>query len=302
MAANLGYTKPLFILAFDHRSSFIRDLLHLSGELEAEDFNRICDLKYLIYQGFVKAVANNLVPKERAAILIDKQFGDKILHEAKTEGYTVCLSVEKSGQAEFTLEYSKEFSQHIEKYQLTFVKALIRYNPQGDQELNLRQQKKLKELSDWCHQSGYKFLIETLVPATEEQLAQAGDISKYDQEIRPLLVVKMIAELQTAGVEPDVWKIEGMTKSEDYQATIKQIKTGGRDNVNLVILGRGENPQNMERWLKAGKGIAGVIGFAIGRTIFLEPLKQYLNKKITSQQAIDKIADQYHYFYKIFNS
>ncbi|MFA4936916.1 MAG: DUF2090 domain-containing protein [Patescibacteria group bacterium] len=302
MVANLGYTKPLFILAFDHRSSFIRDLLHISGELGNEDSHKICDLKHLIYQGFVKAIESNLVPKERAAILVDEQFCDKILHEAKHAGYLVCLSVEKSGQTEFTLEYGKEFDQHIEKYQPTFIKALIRYNPRGDQESNLRQQKKLKEFSDWCHKSGYKFLIETLVPATAEQLAQAGDINKYDQEIRPSLVVKMIAELQTAGVEPDVWKIEGMTKSDHYQTTIKQIKAGGRDNVNLIILGRGENPQNMERWLMAGKGITGVIGFAIGRTIFLESLKQYLNNKLTDQQAIDSIADQYHYFYNIFNS
>ncbi len=302
MASNLGYTRPLFILAFDHRSSFIRDLLNLKGELASADTNKICELKYLIYQGFVKTVANKLVPKEKVAILVDEQFGNEILLEARSEDYQICLSTEKSGQQEFALAYENDFAEHIKKYEPTFVKALVRYNPQGDQELNKRQQKKLKEVSDWCHQYNYKFLIEALVPATEGQLTQAGDIKKYDEEDRPILILEMISQLQNAGVEPDVWKIEGMIKIEDYQAAVRQIKIDGRDNVGLVILGRGENPQNMERWLKAGKGIAGVIGFAIGRTIFLEPLKQYLVQKITSQQAVDQIAERYYYFYKIFNS
>ncbi len=302
MAENLGYTKPLFILAFDHRSSFIRDLLGLEGKLTNADVNKISELKYLIYQGFVKTVENKLVPKDNAAILVDEQFGNKILLEANIKGYQVCLSVEKSGQQEFVLEYRDNFVEHIKKYDPAFVKALIRYNPEGDNELNRYQQQKLKQLSDWCRKNDYKFLIETLVPATPKQLAQAGDIKKYDEEIRPSLVLKMITELQNAGIEPDVWKIEGMIKPQYYQNTIKQIKAGGRDNVSLIILGRGENPQKMERWLKVGKGIDGVIGFAIGRTIFLPTLKEYLAKKVTSQQVIDKIADQYYHFYKIFNS
>lgn len=299
---SLGYTKPLFILPFDHRSSFIKKMFSIEGRKPSADETKlIASYKQIIYDGFKLAVAGGGVPKESAAILTDEQFGDAVLKDAAKAGYTFCLATEKSGSDEFDFEYGIEFASHIEKYQPTIVKALIRYNPEENQEMNARQRTRLKTLSDFCHQHGYKFLIEPLVPASAEQLERVGgDQRRYDNELRPGLMVAMVAELQNAGVEPDIWKIEGLEQPADYELIIAQTRTGGRDDVTAVVLGRGADDAQVETWLRAGSGVDGIVGFAIGRTIFWQPLVDYKDQKITAEQASQQIARNYQHFYQIF--
>ncbi len=298
---NLGYTQPLFIMACDHRASFAKGIFGVTSEdWPPELTEAIRGYKYLIYQGLLKAIEQG-VPKDHAAILIDELTGDKVLKEAKQAGIATILTVERSGQAEFTFEYGEDFPAHIVKYGPTFTKALIRYNPDGDAELNARQREKLKVLGDYCHQNNLKFLIEPLIPALPHQLAEvAGDKHRYDAELRPDLTIRMIKEMQTDGVEVDIWKIEGLENPASYEEIIAQAREGGRNEVSIVVLGRGESDEAVQKWLEAGKQVKGVIGFAIGRTIFMQPLMDLHKQKITQDQAINKICENYLSFYHIF--
>ena len=300
----LGYTKPLYILPFDHRASFLKKMFGIENRQPTDQETKtVADFKAVIYEGFKLAVDNGSVPKEYAAILIDEQFGDAIITDAVRSGYTVCLATEKSGQDEFDFEYGEQFAVHIDKYKPKIVKALVRYNPEDDPALNARQREKLKQLSDFCHGNGYKFIIEPLIPATPKQLASVGnDEKRYDHEIRPALAVAMVEQLQTGGVEPDIWKIEGLAAAADYQAIIKQIKSGGRDKASVIILGRGADDGQVEAWLKAGSGVEGVIGFAVGRTIFWQALVEYKEGNLSREQAVEQIAKKYIHFYDVFTS
>lgn len=278
MINNLGYNKPLFILPFDHRVSFKKIFGH--------DPNLIAQLKQIIYQAFKNSVSET-IPKENAGILVDEQFGESILADAKKQDFITLLTTEKSGQKEFSFEYGEGFAQHLEKYKPTFAKALIHYNPDDVLEKNKRQEEKLKILSDWCHQHDYKFLLEILIVPSQSS---------------PTLLIKSIGQLQRAGVEPDVWKTEGMEDKDDYESVVSKIKTGGRSNVGLVILGRGENKELVENWIRQGAGVAGVIGFAVGRTVFWQPVIDYQNGKISKEKAMETISKNYEHFYKIFIS
>jgi len=292
----------LFIMAFDHRASFAKTVLGLPGELTAEQTEQVRDYKYLIYQGLLKAIQQG-VPKEQAAVLVDEFSGDRVLKEAKALGLTVILTTEKSGKDEFFFEYGNDFGTHIEKYSPTFTKALVRYNPDGDAEGNHRSAEQLKILSDYSHSKGFKFLIEPLIPATPVQLARLdGDKHRYDTELRPNLTVRMIKELQSAGADPDVWKIEGLNDTEAYKRVVAQARAGGRNNVSCVILGRGESAEGVEKWIDAGKSAPGIIGFAIGRTIFSDALSELRQGKISRDLAIGKICENYLHFYKLFTS
>lgn len=298
--STLGYNKQIFILAFDHRSSFIKKMFGWEGALLPDQQRTVADYKMLIYEGFKKGVELG-VPKDNAALLVEEEFGDAVLRDAKEQGFSVILTTEKSGQDEFDFQYGGDFQDHIEKYHPTFTKALVRYNPEGDPALNARQRDRLKSLSDYSHSGGYKFLIEPLIPATPEQLlAVGGDKKRYDEQFRPALAVRMIKELQDAGVEPDIWKIEGMADPKHYQDVVTQAKSGGRDQVGIVVLGRGESVQNVEIWLKAGAKTDGVLGFAIGRTIFWQALEDYRGGKIGRQQALEAIGGNYFHFYQVF--
>ena len=144
----LGFDKPLYILPFDHRGSFETKMFGWEGALTDEQTRQIAAAKQVIYDGFQAAVAAG-VPKEKAGILVDEQFGAAILRDATAQGFATACPAEKSGQDEFDFEYGEEFAKHIEVIQSTFCKVLVRYNPEGDGALNERQTTRLKRLSDY---------------------------------------------------------------------------------------------------------------------------------------------------------
>jgi myo-inositol catabolism protein IolC len=296
----LGFDKPLYILPFDHRGSFQTKLFGWPGALTSEQTAEIAASKQVVYDGFRAALKS--IPERRAGILVDEQFGAAILENARTRGYTTACPAEKSGQDEFDFEYGEDFAKHIEKIQPTFCKVLVRYNPEGDNALNTRQAARLKRLSDYLHEkSNSLFMFELLVPPEKAQLARLeGDKKAYDLGLRPELMAESIERLQNAGVEPDVWKIEGLDRREDCEKVVRAARRGGRDKVGCIILGRGENDQKVREWLATASGVSGFIGFAVGRTSFWNALVNWRAGKMTREHAVNDIARRYVEFTNIF--
>ncbi len=298
LPANLGYSDKLFILAFDHRGSFASKLFGIKGEPTAEETKEIASYKKIIYDGF-KAALENGVPKITAGILVDEQFGNEIIEDAKKNGIQFANPAEKSGQPGYDFEYGEDFGKHIESCDPRFVKVLVRYNPADDAELNKNQIEKLKRLSDYCHKTDRKFLFEVLVPATKDQLKSVqGNQSQYEQKLRPKLMIQAIEEIQKGGVEPDIWKIEGVDRIEDAEAIAKQTTIDGRGAVNNIILGRGANEEKVKDWLAVGAKAKGYSGFAVGRTIFWEPLKGVREGRWSNKEASQMIAKTYQALYQ----
>jgi 5-dehydro-2-deoxygluconokinase len=309
--ASLGYTKPLYILPFDHRATFAKKMFGRSSisQLSPEEKEAIREFKMLIYKGFKDAV-EKLIPTDSAAILCDEEFGSEILFDALHNGFITLLPVEKSGQTEFDFEYP-EFIGHIEKFNPAFVKALVKFNPQDVDDLKQRQTAKLKILSDYCHENYHKFLLEVLIIPTETQLKDVGSQLSFDRKMRPVLAAEVIKEFQGSGIEPDVWKLEGFDSAEDYKEIIKAIKKDGRINVNLIVLGRGGSAEEVEKWLEVGEKeeifevggkVEGVIGFAVGRTVFWRAIERFHKGEIGKAEVIQTISDNFQNFYKIFTS
>ena len=300
---NLGYDNPLYILPFDHRSSFELKMFGWGEDPTPEQTAEIAATKQVIYDGFKTAIEAG-VHKEKAGILVDEQFGAAILRDAAARGYTFASPVEKSGQEEFEFEYGDDFAKHIEAFNPTFCKVLVRYNPEGDQAMNLRQAARLKRLSEYLRaESRSRFMLEMLVPAEKGQLDRArGDKKRYNLELRPSLMVEAIRELQDTGVEPDVWKIEGLDRREDCEKVVAAARRGDRDKVGCIVLGRGEDDQKVREWLTTAAGAPGFIGFAVGRTSFWDPLVDMRAKKITREDAVAEIARRYREFVDVFES
>ena len=300
-ATSLGYDRDLFVLPFDHRSSFEAGLLDIKGrQAEPHEVKRLADYKRVIYDGFLRALEDG-VPADTSAILVDQKYGAEILAEAKLRGVTTCTSVEKSGQAEFDFEYGDDFGSRLRDAGPTFAKCLVRYNPDGDADMNATQRLRLKVLSDHARSEGYHFMFELLVPATEPQLEAVGqDRGAYDAGVRPELTTRAMDELQAAGVEPDVWKLEGMDDAAAARAVVAQAQASGRDKVGVIILGRGEDERRVHDWLTVGARTKGVIGFAVGRTVFWQPLVEYKDEMISRDDTVGRIAGTYQRLYKLF--
>jgi myo-inositol catabolism protein IolC len=291
---NVGFDQPLYIQPFDHRGSFQTKMFGWKGKLTWEQTAEIAAAKQVIYEGFEAAVAAR-VPKEKTGILVDEQFGAAILHHAAAQGYITACPAEKSGQDEFDFEYGEEFAKHIEAFRPTFCKVLVRYNPEGDKAQNLRQSARLKRLSDYLHsESNSLLMFELLVPPEKAQLDSVkGDKKIYDLEIRPGLMVKAIEQLQDAGVEADVWKIEGLDRQEDCEKVVVAARRNSRNKVGCIVLGRGEDDQKVHEWLRTAARVPGFIGFAVGRTVFWQPLVEMRDKKISREAAVAEVARRY---------
>jgi myo-inositol catabolism protein IolC len=123
------------------------------------------------------------VDKAKAAILVDEQFGAAILRDAAAQGYHFAMAAEKSGQEEFDFQYGEDFAKHIEEFQPTFSKVLVRYNPDGYPPLNREQASRLERLSDYLQKANQAlFMFELLVPAEKKQLERFnGDKKAYDR-------------------------------------------------------------------------------------------------------------------------
>ena len=290
----LGYDDKFYILAFDHRGSF--EKMVGGGE------EKVAGAKRLIWEGFERAVEEG-APKAYAGILVDAQYGPDVARDAKAGGYKLAMPVEKSGQTEFDFEYGDAFGEKIEEFDPNFSKVLVRYNPEGEAELNERQAAKLLQLSEWLHEHHRKFLFELLVPAEPSQLERVGGSGdRYDTELRPQLMLEAILQLQNAGVEPDIWKIEGIEDREACAEIAQLTRREGRDRVSCVVLGRGASDQKVDEWLRAAAGLDGYIGFAIGRSIFAEPVKAYAADPdgFDRDGAVETIARNYRRFIDVY--
>jgi myo-inositol catabolism protein IolC len=288
----LGYADPLFMLAFDHRGSFSSGLFGIDGEPSAEQLERITDSKKVIWEGFQRAGSGRRA--DAHGLLVDEQFGADVARAAKSAGVRLAMPTEKSGQKDFDFQYGDDFGAHIEAFDPDFAKVLVRYNPDGDAELNALQAARLATLSDWLHERDRKFLFELLVPAEPEQLEQAGgDQHTYDVEIRPDLVVRTIADCQAAGIEADIWKIEGLDRRDDCIRVAEQARADGRDGVACIVLGRGADFETVANWLEVGAGVPGFVGFAVGRTIWWDALAGWIADELSRDEATAAIADRY---------
>jgi myo-inositol catabolism protein IolC len=289
----LGFEGDLYILAFDHRGSFQKKMLGIQGAPSPEEAERISDAKAVIFEGFLRGLDEG-APRDAAGMLVDEQFGADLARRGRKEGVILAMPVEKSGQDEFDFEYGDDFGAHIEEFDPTFSKVLVRYNPEGDREMNARQASRLRTLSDWLHEHDRRFLFELLVAAEPAQLeAVGGDEDRYDRELRPGLMLQAIRDLHAAGIEPDVWKIEGLDRREDCRVVADLVRSDGRDGVACVVLGRGADDAAVEHWLRQGAGVPGYIGFAIGRTIWWDALKAYLNDESSREEAAATISARY---------
>jgi myo-inositol catabolism protein IolC len=296
----LGYENKLYILAFDHRGSFQKKFFGIEGEPDSEQTAMIADAKHLIFEGLQRAVADG-ADASVTGVLVDEQFGGSVPEEARAQGLKLAMPAERSGQNMFDFQYGEQFGEHIERFDPDFTKVLVRYNPDGDTEENGVQLQKLKRLSDWLHSKERKFLFELLVPAEEAQLrAVDGSTERYDAELRPELMRRTIAEIQDAGIEVDIWKIEGVDERADCEMLAAQARVGGRDGVVCVVLGRGADDAKVDHWLAQAAPVEGFVGFAIGRSIWWNPLKEYVDGKIERSAGAREIAENYLRFVKVY--
>ncbi|MFC4275474.1 2-deoxy-5-keto-D-gluconate 6-phosphate aldolase domain-containing protein [Achromobacter aloeverae] len=297
-----GYELPLYLLPFDHRNSYVKGMFGYTPPLTADQRAKVEDSKQLIYEGFLLAARDQHIDAAQAGVLVDEEYGAAILRDARQRGYVTAASVERSGSDEFHFEYGPDYVAHIESFDPAFAKVLVRYNPEDrDVAMNQRQAARLAELSRYCLKAGRPLMFELLVPATQAQLDSVrGDKNAYDLQLRPGLMMQAMRALQDAGVEPAVWKIEGLDQRADCAAVVDVARRDGRDKVSCIVLGRGADDAKVRHWLTTAASVPGFIGFAVGRTSFFDAVADFEAGRASRQEAAQRIASQYAGWVSIF--
>jgi myo-inositol catabolism protein IolC len=287
---------PLLILAMDHRDSFAKLFGVTDAEPSPADDAAMRAAKLLIYHGVRDA--RSQLDGAQAGVLVDEELGAAVLREARDDKLVVAMPVEKSGQRLFTLQYGDDTVAHIEEFTPDYVKVLVRMNPADSADDTAHQLAGLVALSKLLTERGTPFLYELLVPPTDEQLKQAGSQQAYDRDLRPELVTEVIATNQRAGVEPTLWKIEGLETTAAAQDVVAAAKAGGRA-ADCIVLGRDAPQEVLDHWLAVAAPVPGFVGFAIGRSIWEDPLTRH-RQDADDARLVETVRDNYLHFARAY--
>ena len=301
MTGNSGWqprhADPLFILAMDHRESFGRTLFEVKhDDPDQAQVEAMRSAKLLVFQGL--QVAQPKVTSGRIGVLVDERYGQEVIDAVKSNADPMVLAVpvEASGHDWFTLEWGDQWLEHVESVKPDYAKVLVRDNPGFDAAQRDAQLTSLAQVSAGLRTVGVPLLYELLVPATDAQLAQTGhDAGVYDRDLRAGLVTQVIADNQAHGVEPALWKVEGLETVEAAQQVAAQAKAGGR-TADLIVLGRDAPAERLDHWLEVASQVDAFVGFAIGRSIWEDVLSRYEAFGATDSAAVNarrEIADRY---------
>lgn len=294
---SLGHDGNLFLLSFDHRASLAQGMFGIVDRppTPAEQ-ERIRDAKWLVWEGFRVALAAG-APPAASGILVDEATCAAAARAAREAGILLAVAAEESGRYPFEFEYGDDFAAHLEALDPDFGKALVRWNPADDPATKTVQAERLLRLGARLQQQSRKFLFELIVPPTTHQLALVdGRLPDFDTHLRPGLMLESIYEIQEAGIEPDVWKIEGLDVAADCALVSALIRRDGRDRVKAVVLGRGADDAQVERWVRTAAAVPGYAGFAIGRTIWWDAVQNWKEGRLTRAEAAAAIGAAYRRF------
>ena len=291
------HDDPLFILAMDHRKSFGKTLFGVRDDApDPAQAAAMRAAKRLIFEGLQTALPS--VTSGRAGVLVDERYGQDVIDAIRHGGPPVVLAVpvEASGHDWFTLEWGDQWLEHVGAVKPDYAKVLVRDNPDFDAARREAQLSQLAQVSAGLREVGVPLLYELLVPATDTQLDRVGhDAATYDRDIRPGLVVRVIADNQAHGVEPTLWKVEGLETVDAARQVAGQAKADGR-TADLIVLGRDAPAERLDRWLQVGSRVDAFAGFAIGRSIWEDAVREYEasdRSAAAAEQARRTIAERY---------
>jgi myo-inositol catabolism protein IolC len=274
---------PLYMLAFDHRQ-VLRDLY--PGATDAD----LQSAKVAVLEA-LDSIPETVATKHSLGFLVDEEYGADAAKLAAERGLYVAMPVEASRTPILRLQYPEDYPARFERFNPEAVKALVFHNPADAPRRREEQLGQLRTIGHFAREQGRDYLLEILINPTPEQLEEGGgDKAGFRANVFPRLLVESIAEMQEYGIEPDIWKVEGLDTVEDTAAVGAQATAGGREAVRCIVLGSGESQAKVNGWLANAAAVPAFSGFAIGRTVWHEPVGHLLAGRISREVALETMA------------
>lgn len=277
MVQTMMNCSRVFMLASDHRWQW-EEWCDTSGMARP----RISEIKRAVFDGYALARERSADVRQFGSLLLDNKYGADVVALAKTRGIRVGTPVERAGV--FPLEW-EQAPFHAGSAGNSFSKVLIRYRPEWPAAARAGQTAKLLEHQAWCRVSGIPLLVEIIIMRGGE------DEREFEEHGRPSMLAGVIRDAYASGLVPAIWKIEGTPNRA--AATMIDAAIRERPEPRQVILGKGANAESIAGWFNAAAALPSTAGFAIGRSVFMEPAKAYLAGECAAAEVADTIASRY---------
>ena len=141
-----GYDSPLYVLPFDHRATFSKTMFGWEGPLSTEQTRA----NHLRQGGDFRRLQGRRGRRCPQGTGRDPRGRDiRCEHPSRRREAGVHHRLPRGEERarRIRFEYGPDFARHIEEFNPTFCKVLVRYNPDGDDGLNRHQADRLKQLS-----------------------------------------------------------------------------------------------------------------------------------------------------------
>ena len=274
ISSRSGSRSEIFGFAFDHR----KQLYDLAIEC-GEDPNRIVKLKKLFLNSIEDTINKSNINENNVGVLIDDTYGEDALQSIAEKTWWIGRPVELPGSCPLEFEGGESIGSKLQSWPLKHVvKCLLFYHPNDPIELKLTQEQRLKELYSACVQSGHQLLLEVIPPA---------EYGEDDTNISQTL--KRFYHL---GIKPDWWKLPAL-QDKSWQLVSDIILEQDPHCQGVLLLGLSASMETVKESFVYASKYEICKGFTVGRTIFYESAKEWMQNKISDQELVDSVASNY---------
>ncbi len=274
ISSRSGSRSEIFGFAFDHR----KQLYDLAIEC-GEDPDRIVKLKKLFLNSIEDTIKKSNINENNVGVLIDDTYGEDALQSIAEKTWWIGRPVELPGSCPLEFEGGGLIGSKLQSWPLKHVvKCLLFYHPNDPIELKLTQEQRLKELYSACVQSGHQLLLEVIPPA---------EYGEDDTNISQTL--KRFYHL---GIKPDWWKLPAL-QDKSWKLVSDIILEHDPHCQGVLLLGLSASMEVVKESFVYASKYEICKGFTVGRTIFYESAKEWMQNKISDQELVDSVASNY---------
>lgn len=264
-----GHWPSLFVLAFDHRLQ----LEEMADELGA-DHSSIPRLKSLIFKG-AKQTAREL-GIDRPGVIVDSIYGSDVLDAATGSGWWIGRPMEVPKSRPLKLYSDHDIGSELRKWPAEHVvKCLVFYDPEDDADLRQEQEEKVLALYRSCVADERELLLEVIPPT--------------DRAGRPASMVATLERFYEIGVYPDWWKLPSQD-ADTWSSVCNLVEESDPYCRGIVILGLDAPITDLAKGFRSAMDHSLIKGFAVGRSIFSEPARQWFDGAIDDASVVEAVA------------
>ena len=273
-----GDWSDLRTFAFDHRMQ----LEEMEGYTRAKGsaFKNLClDAALRVQDG-----------RSGYGILCDNRIGRSALHRATGTGLWIGRPTEWPGSRpiEFEPDLGDDLGGFREWASENVVKLLVFCHPDDTAETRALQEQRVKHLYTSARRNNLEFLLE-VIPS---KVGAVDDTT----------TATLIQQFYDAGIYPDWWKLEPFKTDAAWQNAVDAIERHDPHTRGIVVLGL-DAP---EAELAASFALAAkqplVKGFAVGRTIFGQAARDWMQGKITDDAAVETMVGNFSRLCEIWDA